>query len=522
VSSVLVLNTFLVTQRATEKTQRTTEKKPLNMLLLGIDLGSSSVKASVIDGTTGKCLATAFSPSDEMKIIAHKPGWAEQDSEIWWTNLKAAIGDCTRKLGQKKDKIGAIGISYQMHGLVAVDKNDKVLRNSIIWCDSRAVSFGEKALAALGKDFCLSHLLNSPGNFTASKLAWVKENEPDIFSKIKKVMLPGDYIALRLTGKISTTFTGLSEGIFWDYSQNKVSDELMRFFGFDSGILAEPSPSFSISGLLLNSVAKELGLPSGIPIAYRAGDQPNNALSLNVLNPGEVAATAGTSGVIYGVTEMKKYDPLSRVNTFLHVNHTNSQNRLGVLLCINGTGILNSWLRRNIVNSISYNDMNKIAEKVTPGSDGLYVLPFGNGAERMLGNKDIGSEIMGLNFNIHGTPHLLRAAQEGIAYSFRYGLDIMKETGIDPRIIRAGEANMFLSKIFREALSCVTGTVIHLYNTDGSIGAARGAGIGCGFYKSEKEAFTGLAEVGITEPDKSKSVTYEEAYMKWKELIPKQ
>jgi xylulokinase len=491
------------------------------MLLLGIDLGSSSVKASVIDGESGKSLATAYSPSDEMKIIALKSGWAEQDTEIWWSNLRAAIRECCHKLGQKKSEIGAIGISYQMHGLVAVDKDSKVLRNSIIWCDSRAVGYGEKAFDTLGKDYCLSHLLNSPGNFTASKLAWVKAHEPELFSRIHKIMLPGDYIALRLTGEISTTFTGLSEGIFWDFSKNKVSEELMKFYGFNSNLLPEAATSFSITGQLLKSVAEELGLPEGIPVSYRAGDQPNNALSLNVLNPGEVAATAGTSGVIYGVTDKKKYDHLSRVNTFLHVNHNHLQTRLGVLLCINGTGILNSWLKRNSGSNLSYNNMNDLAEKVAPGSDGLSILPFGNGAERMLGNKETGASITGLNFNIHTNSHLFRAAQEGIAFSFRYGLDIMKEVGIDPQVIRAGEANMFLSKVFREVLSCITGTVIHLYNTDGSIGSARGAGIGCGYYKSEKEAFKGLETVGVTEPDKLRTDDYEKAYLKWKELLSK-
>ena len=488
------------------------------MLLLGIDLGSSSVKASVIDGDSGKCLATSFSPSDEMKIIALKPGWAEQDTEIWWSNLKIAIANCINKLGHKNDKIGAIGISYQMHGLVIVDKDNKVLRNSIIWCDSRAVGYGEKAMNALGKEYCMSHLLNSPGNFTASKLAWVKENEPELFKRVHKVMLPGDYIALRLTGEVATSYTGLSEGIFWDFQENKVSESLMKYFDFNPALLPEPAPSFSISGLLLKSVAEELGLPEGIPVSYKAGDQPNNALSLNVLNPGEVAATAGTSGVIYGVTDKKKYDPLSRINTFLHVNHNNSQTRLGVLLCINGTGILNSWLRRN-TGSFSYDEMNNLAEKVSPGSDGLRILPFGNGAERMLGNKDTGARIEGLNFNIHSNAHLFRAAQEGIAFSLRYGLDIMKEVGIDPKVIRAGEANMFLSKVFREALSSITGSVIHLYNTDGSIGSARGAGIGCGYYKSEKEAFNGLVAVGITEPDKSRTNEYEKAYSEWKEMV---
>jgi xylulokinase len=489
------------------------------MLLLGIDLGSSSVKASVIDGDSGQCLATAFYPSDEMKIIALKPGWAEQDPEIWWNNLKAAITACTGNAGLKNEAIAAIGISYQMHGLVIVDKDKKVLRPSIIWCDSRSVGYGEKALNSLGKDFCLRHLLNSPGNFTAAKLAWVKENEPEIFNRIYKVMLPGDYIAMRLTGEIKTTFTGLSEGIFWDYSNDCVSKELLEYFGFDHGILPDAATSFSVSGLLSDSVAADLGLPKGIPVSYKAGDQPNNALSLNVLSPGEVAATAGTSGVIYGVTDLKKFDALSRVNTFLHVNHSKELTRLGVLLCINGTGILNSWIRRYAGNNLTYNEMNDLAGTVSPGSNGLYILPFGNGAERMLMNKDTGSKIIGLNFNTHTSAHLFRAAQEGIAFSFRYGLDIMKETGIDPQVIRAGEANMFLSKVFRETLSCITGTVIHLFNTDGSIGAARGAGIGCGYYKSEKEAFKGLVALGVTEPEKSRISDYEEAYLKWKNLL---
>jgi xylulokinase len=489
------------------------------MLLLGLDLGSSSIKASVIDGISGQCLASAFSPEDEMKIRAVKPGWAEQDPDTWWENLKKAVLSCTTLLGEKRNAIGAVGISYQMHGLVITDKNRNVLRPSIIWCDSRAVAYGDKAFNDLGGDFCLSHLLNSPGNFTASKLAWVKENEPDFFEKADKIMLPGDYIAMRLTGDTSTTYTGLSEGIFWDFSSNRISEELLDYFGFTRSVFPEATPSFAVSGTLLKSVASELGLPSGIPVSYRAGDQPNNALSLNVLNPGEVAATAGTSGVIYGVTDKKKFDPLSRVNTFVHINHSMENPRLGVLLCINGTGILNSWLRRNVVRGSTYDEMNEMATGVSAGSEGLFVLPFGNGSERMLENMDIGARVSGLNFNIHTASHLVRASQEGIAFSFRYGLDIMKETGIDTKVIRAGETNMFLSHVFRQTLADTTGALIHLYNTDGAAGAARGAGIGCGYYKTEKDAFAGLEEVNVTVPDQSGSKRCVEAYLQWKDVL---
>lgn len=489
------------------------------MLLLGIDLGSSSVKASVIEGDSGKCVASAFYPKDEMKIISARPGWAEQDPEVWWHNLKASFADCNNQLGTRKKDVGAIGISYQMHGLVAVDRDYKVLRPSIIWCDGRAVEFGEDAFTGLGKDFCLSHLLNSPGNFTATKLAWVRANEPHLYEKIHKILLPGDYIALRLTGEACTTFSGLSEGIFWDFKEKRISKELFDYLKLDPGLLAKALPSFSVQGSLLTEIAEELGLKQGIPVSYRAGDQPNNALSLNVMDPGEVAATAGTSGVIYGVTGQTKYDLQSRVNTFLHVNHSSSNPRMGVLLCISGTGILNSWLRRNIGNKMSYNEMNDLAINIAPGSEGLSIHPFGNGAERILRNKDVGARISGLNFNTHTNAHLFRAAQEGIVFSFMYGLEIMRETGIVPAVIRAGAANMFLSPVFREALSCITGTGIHLYNTDGSAGAARGAGIGYGYYKSAKEAFADLKTIGVTSPDPLKTEAYEDAYMAWKNLL---
>lgn len=493
------------------------------MYLLGYDIGSSSVKASLVNAVTGKCAASAFYPKKEAEIMAVQPGWAEQDPENWWVNLKLATQAVMAESGAKADEIDAIGISYQMHGLVCVDKNQQVLRPAIIWCDSRAVPYGQKAFEVLGEATCLSHLLNSPGNFTASKLAWVKEHEPEIFERIDKIMLPGDYIAMKLSGTICTTISGLSEGMFWDFKKNELATFLMDFYGFDHSLIPEIKPTFSEQGRVNAWAARDLGLREGTPITYRAGDQPNNALSLNVFNPGEIASTAGTSGVVYGVNGEVNYDPKSRVNTFAHVNHTANQTRLGVLLCINGTGILNSWMKRTVApEGISYSAMNELAAKAPIGSGGISILPFGNGAERMLENREIGCSIHGLNFNQHGKHHLLRAAQEGIVFSFKYGVDIMEGMGIPVQKIHAGHANMFLSPIFRNTLASVTGATIELYDTDGSVGAAKGAGMGAGIYKDNTEAFVTLEKLAVIEPDLQNRTAYEDAYIRWKEALENQ
>lgn len=492
------------------------------MYLLGFDIGSSSVKVSLIESESGKCEASAYYPKQEQKITAIKAGWAEQEPSLWWENAKLALAEVMRTSCISPSDIKAIGISYQMHGLVAVDKNMDPLRPAIIWCDSRATQIGAKALQDLGSDLCLGSLLNSPGNFTASKLKWVKDNEPEIYSKIYKIMLPGDYIAMKLTGEIKTTISGLSEGMFWDFKNNCVAKFLLDYYGFDESLIPEIVPTFSVQGELTEAAAKELGLVKGIKVSYRAGDQPNNALSLNVLNPGEIAATGGTSGVVYGISEEIKYDPLSRVNTFAHVNHTQELNRLGILLCINGTGILNSWLNKHVGGgSVNYKEMDQIAAEIPVGSEGLSIMPFGNGAERVLQNQNPGAAVMNLNFNIHKAAHMYRAGQEGIAFSFKYGMDIMKTIGINSNVIRAGKANMFFSPVFRNTLAITTGAAIELFNTDGSIGAARGAGIGAGIYTDAKEAFSNLTKVEVTEPDTKNQQAYDDAYGAWKENLEK-
>jgi xylulokinase len=488
--------------------------------LLGYDIGSSSIKASLVNTDTGELIASGISPDREMKIESPQLGWAEQHPETWWQHVVVATKKILTQSPHQPGEIAGIGISYQMHGLVMVDKNHDVLYPSIIWCDSRAVEIGNKAFSDLGSAYCLGSCLNSPGNFTASKLKWVKDNMPEVYSKIYKVMLPGDYIAMKLSGEIRTTISGLSEGIFWDFNKKTIADKLLTYYGFDEDVMPEIVPTFGMQGRLNSTAAAELGLEAGIPISYRAGDQPNNALSLNVLQPGEVAATAGTSGVIYGVTGKNLFDPDGRVNTFAHVNYTVNQPNMGVLLCINGTGIQYSWIKQSILdNRYSYEEMNDFASRVKVGSDGLLCHPYGNGAERILRNKDVHGHFSGINFNIHEKGHLIRAAQEGIAFSFRYGLDLLKGLGLEFSVVKAGFSNLFQSAVFKEAFVNTCGVDLEIYNTDGSQGAARGAGIGIGYYSSVSGAFKGLKTIEKLKPSAELSKKYESFYLGWERKL---
>jgi xylulokinase len=482
--------------------------------LLGIDIGSSSVKAALVEIATSRAVGQASSPATELEILAPEPGWAEQDPAMWWVHTKLAVEKLLKASGVSGQDISAIGIAYQMHGLVLVDKNHRVLRPAIIWCDSRAVTVGQQALNEIGNDYCLAHYLNAPGNFTASKLAWVKQFQPDIYKQVHKAMLPGDYVALQLTGEITTTVSGLSEGIFWDFSSRGLAHRLLQQYGIDPALLPATVPTFSVQGTLSKAAAAELGLKAGIPISYRAGDQPNNAFSLNVLNPGEVAATAGTSAVIYAVTDQNSFDRQSRVNTFVHVNDAKGAARNGVLLCINGAGILNSWLRQQMA-GMGYPEMNALAETVAIGADGLSIFPFGNGAERILLNRNLGAHVANLDLNRHHRGHLARAAQEGIVFALAFGFEALQSMAIRPAVIRAGHANMFLSPVFREAFVNTLQIPLERYHTDGASGAARGAGIGAGIF-TEKSAFLGLEKIGVDEPDAARVARYQECYAHWR------
>lgn len=487
------------------------------MLLLGFDIGSSSVKAALVDAGSGKTLGVAQYPEQEMLIAAPRPDWAEQDPNTWWSAACAASRQLLADTGVDARQIGGIGISYQMHGLVCLSKNGTVLRPSIIWCDSRAVDIGQQAFEALGQELCLAHLLNSPGNFTASKLRWVKENEPEIFEQIDKIMLPGDYIAYRMTGEMATTITGLSEGILWDFKHQKPASSLLEHYGIPAEMLPPIVPVIGFQGSLQKDAAEALGLPAGIPVGYRAGDQPNNALALNVLRPGEVAATGGTSGVVYAVTDQPRFDPQMRVNSFAHVNYSAEQPFTGVLLCINGAGSAYRWARQAFgFQHLGYEQLETLAATAPVGSEGLTVHPFGNGAERMLGNQNPGATLAGLQFNRHEPAHFFRAVLEGIAFSFAYGIGVMREIGVPIHQLRVGNDNLFQSTIFSKTIATLVGAPIEVLSTTGAVGAAKAAGVAAGAYSGIGAAMQGGVVVREIEPEKDLT-EYLNAFHRWNE-----
>jgi xylulokinase len=487
------------------------------MYHLGIDIGSSSIKAALVEISSGKSIGVVQQPDEEMGMFAQKNGWAEQNPNNWWFHVCNAIKDLKTKFNVNRSQIKGIGISYQMHGLVIIDRNGEPLRKSIIWCDSRAVSIGRKAYTEIGEELCNANLLNSPANFTASKLKWVQENEPDIYKRIYKFMLPGDFIAYKFSNEINTTISGLSEGIFWDFKNNSLADFLFNYYNIDKSLVPDIVDTFSLQSKVSKKGELESGVQEGTPIYYRAGDQPNNALSLNVFKDGEVAATGGTSGVMYAVTKNLSGKESTRVNNFAHVNYRQSNQLVGKLLNINGAGIQYRWLLNNLSVS-SYEEMNNLASEIPIGSQDLCLIPFGNGAERMLNNEQIGTRILNLNLNTHHKAHLCRAALEGIAFSFVYGMEILKSDGIEPNVIRAGNDNLFRSEIFANTVATLIEQEIEIYNTTGAVGAARAVSLHKGDFETFGKLIMNNDHVMTFMPLKNKE-PYKRAYNNWKKEL---
>ncbi len=478
---------------------------------LGIDIGSSSVKVALID-REGRAIAEVREPSQEMPMKSLQAGWAEQDPEMWWQYTCEAIEKITSQL--ETSDILSIGLAHQMHGLVLVDQQGNLLRDAIIWCDSRAVPYGSLLADHIGTKQCLDSMLNLPGNFTASKLAWIREHEPDIYKKIACVMLPGDYICYRLTGELSTTAGNLSEGCFWDFKGHRLSPKILEALGLSIDHFPAILQCMDNHGVTRGQIDIN-GLPDEIPVCYKAGDQPNNAYALGVTEPGQVAGTGGTSGVIYAVTDKLVADPSQAVNSFAHFNHSSKTSRIGILLCINSVGILYAWMRR-MLGDLSYGHMEELASRAPVGSDGLAIIPFGNGAERMLGNQPSSASIHGIQLNRHDQSHLIRAALEGLAFSYAHGIEKMRALGVEIHHFRVGNDNLFQSEIFAQSLADLSQCEIEVIECSGAVGAARGGAHGGGHQLAIQD------QIHFTYSPRPLSDSLSEAYQQWSDILQKQ
>lgn len=436
------------------------------MAFLGIDVGTSSVKVSIV-GEDGVILASATAPaSSERAINSPNPNWAEQNPEDWWEDAQQAILNLPL---EARLQVEAIGIAYQMHGLVLVDSQFQPVRPSIIWCDGRNIQESQILAESLGLDALENRLLNKPGTLTLAKLAWVAEHEPETLAKAHTFGLPGDFIAYKLTGEWSTTKSGYSEMVGWDFGASIPFEEGFRKAGWKLP-LPEARPNLEEGAPIQKVIAEKLGLPPSARVTYRAGDQPNNAFGLGVLQQGETAISAGTSGVLYGIGDSSP-GLHEGINRFLHVN-----SQIGVLMCLNGVGSALAFARRTWFQNQSYEALSELASQANP-ENCPYFFPFGNGAERILSERAF-SGFTELDFNRHNLPELARSVFEGIAFAYRLGSEKMEKAGCLSKVVNGTESGLLKSSFFAQLLANELQVELILSEGDGSTAAARGAALG--------------------------------------------
>ena len=485
-----------------------------NRYLLGFDVGSSSVKASLVNADSGKCVATAFFPEKEAPIMAVKAGWAEQDPQMWWDNAKLSLKKIMVEAGATAEEIKAIGISYQMHGLVCVDKNLKALRPSIIWCDSRAVPYGEKAFKDLGADQCLSHLLNSPGNFTAAKLAWVKENEPENFKKIKKIMLPKDYLAYKLSGTFCTDYSDASGMLLLDVKNRKWSKEMCDICGITEDMLPKLFDSFEKVGELKHDLAAELGLRDGVVIAAGAGDNAAAAVGTGTVGNNKCNISLGTSGTIFMSSDSFAVDSNNALHSFDHAD-----GHFHLMGCMLSAASCNKWWMDEILKTKDYADEQKGIDKL--GENHVFFLPYLMGERSPWNNPNARATFTGITMDTT-REDMTQAVLEGVAFATRDMYEVAKSIGVAPKrtMICGGGAK---SPLWRRMIANILNVEVDVPSCEEGpgMGGAMLAMVACGAYKSVEEAAAAIVKVDKTEkPDPELVAKYEARYQQFKTIYP--
>jgi xylulokinase len=485
------------------------------MYWLGVDVGTGGSRALLVDAN-GRVRYSFVAPHEEMRML--KPLWAEQEPEDWWRASQLAIQGVLKQAKADGGAINGIGLSGQMHGLVLLDEKHSVIRPALIWCDQRSQRQVDEINAAAGPETVLRATANPVlTGFTLPKLLWVKDNEPEKYSRIKRVLLPKDFVRFKLTGEFITDVSDASGTALFDVLRRKWSDEMIGILHLDKSILPEALESSAIAGHISEEAARATGLRAGTPVVAGAGDQAASAIGNGIVRSGEVSCTVGTSGVVFAYLEKPAYDPLGRVHTFCHaipgVWHV-----MGVT---QGAGLSLQWYRNRFSQNSDYDELTADASLSPPGAHGLFWLPYLMGERTPHLDANARAAWVGLTAK-HQASDLVRSILEGVCYSLKDGLEIIRELGATPsttRLSGGGAKSPLWHQLFANIFNQ---RVTTLETQEGSaFGAALLAAIGTKHYASAKEACkAAVHEVSAKEPDRAAAAFYEEHYRVFRSFYP--
>lgn len=450
------------------------------MKFLGIDVGTGGSRAVVIDDN-GKVLATAIAVHED--FISPEIGWAEQNPEDWWRACVLAIREVLQTVNA--EEIAAIGFSGQMHGSVFLDDSDKVIRPALLWCDQRTEKQCREITEKIGAEKLIT-LVSNPAvtGFTLPKILWLRENEPQNFKKVKSILLPKDYIRLKLSGDKASDVADSSGTLLFDVPNRKWSDEMLSAFEIDEKLLPKVYESIEVTGKISKTAADVTGLKVGTLLVAGAGDNAAGAIGMGITEKGKTSSTIGTSGVIFAVTDAPKLDLKGRIHTLCHAI-PNRWHNTGVTLA---AGLSFKWFRENFGDGKLYDELVNEAEKVSSGSDGAIWLPYLMGERSPHLDPNARAAFVGLTAS-HTKAHLTRAVLEGVAFSLRDSLEIFKESGAEISSVRLGGGGA-KSKLWRQIQADVYNKSVEIIEADegAAFGAAILAGVGAGAWKTVDEA----------------------------------
>ncbi|NMB45770.1 MAG: xylulokinase [Firmicutes bacterium] len=492
--------------------------------MIGIDIGTSGVKTLVVT-ETGKIVAQATA---EYPLYHPKAGWAEQDPEDWWQATLTTLKKIGEDLGSDADRVKAIGLSGQMHGSVFLDKSGNVLRPAILWCDVRTADQCRYITETVGRDELIRHTSNPAlEGFTAPKIVWLQQNEPDVYRQVAKVLLPKDYVRYRLTGEIFTEMSDAAGSLLLDVTHRRWSEPVLQALNIDPEILPECRESIDVCGTLTQQVAESTGLPAGIPVAGGGADNACGATGAGIVRPGRVLSSIGSSGVIVVHTDQPQTDPQGKVHTFNHA----IPHRWYVMGVIMAAGLSLKWFRDNLghlekqmeslTGTDAYDLMSAQAAPTPPGAEGLVFLPYLNGERTPHADAYARGVFFGLTPR-HTRGHLIRAVMEGVVYALRDSVEIIRAMGIPIEQVRAigGGAK---SPLWRQMQADIMQLEVATLNIDEgpAFGAALLAGVCAQVYSSVEEAAENTVRiVHTTEPNRDLTRLYDDYYQLFRSLYP--